>query len=477
MRPGRVLLVLLLIAAALGTSVLFTSRAIRSLHASGFFDATTPGLLSAPPTPPPARARSPHHPKLRRSTNPARRAAASSPRVSDQRSSGLLHLGNLRILLVAGLEVAGGLGLIGVFVIVLLLRRTRRRLSRRYALYELRLSMHDQAKPQDLEDMLESIANIIRVFPAERARNGQPYVALELICGERQDGTEWSLNVRCEARVIAALDGAISAAYPDVRVGRTHAESPVPRTGALRVPGYVMRFRKQRSFVYPLLASGEQLASPPMEQIARAQVALGAASIVRFQLTPTPSFFEEYARRLYKRHEHKLVRQERTGRPAGGLGSTLNRAEMSNAQRTQNRSLFWLEVIIAADSLQACKTVAATVQARRGENRLQRRWMIIRQRLYRRRFPHALGPLIPSMRCLVSAAEAAQLLELPTARIKGVPVRRLTLPRIPLAPEIVRARRPRTAHPTGTPPDRRASTRAQARPNQPPAAHHTRASR
>ena len=216
-----------------------------------------------------------------------------------------------------------------------------------------------------------------------------------------------------------------------------------------------MRFRKERSFVYSLIADGEQEASSPLEQIARAQVAQDAPSIVRFQLTPTPSFFEELARRLYRRHENKLVRQERWGLPEGGLWSTFNRAEMRAAERTQNRSLFWLETVVAADSPDVCKAIAAAVQSRRGENRLHRRWMIIRQRLYRRRFPRALGPLVPSFRTLVSAAEVAHLLELPSARMKGVPVRRLTIPRIPAPPEIVRADRARAARPTQTPTTRR----------------------
>ena len=114
---------------------------------------------------------------------------------------------------------------------------------------------------------------------------------------------------------------------------------------------------------------------------------------------------------------------------------------MRAAERTQNRSLFWLETVVAADTAEACKTVAAAVQSRRGENRLHRRWMIVRQGLYRRRFPRALGPLIPSFRSLVSAAEVAHLLELPSARMKGVPVRRVTIPRIPAPPEVVRGRR------------------------------------
>ena len=149
-----------------------------------------------------------------------------------------------------------------------------------------------------------------------------------------------------------------------------------------------MRFRKERGFIYPLAASGDELSSPPLEAIAHTQVharrALGRALPAH---TARPSVFEELARQLYRRHENKLVRQERWGLPEGGLTSTLNRAEMTNAERTQNRSLFWLELVVAADTRETCKQLAAAVQARRGENRLHRRWMIVRQDLYRRRFP------------------------------------------------------------------------------------------
>ena len=73
----------------------------------------------------------------------------------------------------------------------------------------------------------------------------------------------------------------------------------------------------------------------------------------------------------------------------------------------------------------------------------------IRAGLYRRRFPRALGPLVPSFRTLVSAAEVAHLLELPSARMKGVPVRRVTIPRIPAPPEVTRGHRLRHAGPEG----------------------------
>ena len=127
-------------------------------------------------------------------------------------------------------------------MLMLVARRVWRRGRREYALYELHLSTHDQAKGQDLEDMVESIANIVRAWPAERIRNGQPYLALELICGVAPANggpleMEWSINIRCEPRSASALDGAISATYPDVRLGRIHGEQPRPRPGVLREPG------------------------------------------------------------------------------------------------------------------------------------------------------------------------------------------------------------------------------------------------
>ena len=441
MRAARLLICALAVGGGLGASVLLLPRAVRSLHP----DANP--TLAVPRAPAPAGSvRSLREAHLRQVGESSAHRFSSRARVKP--TDAARRRGSLPLLALVGLELGAGLLLIALVAGILLTSRARRRRTRTYVLYELHLSTHDQAKGQDLEDMVESIANIVRSWPAERARHGQPYVALELICsavdapGTKRE-MEWSINIRCEPETVIALDGAISAAYPDVRLGRLHGEQPRPRLGVLREPGFVMRFRKERSFVYSLIADGEEEASSPLEQIARAQVAQGVPSIVRFQLTPTPSFFEELARRLYRRHENKLVRQERFGLREGGLLSTFNRAEMRAAERTQNRSLFWLETVVAADSRDVCKAVAAAVQSRRGENRLHRRWMTLRQNLYRRRFPHVLGPPIPSFRCLVSAAEVAHLLELPSARMKGVPVRRVTIPRIPAPPEVARGSRPR----------------------------------
>ena len=392
MRPGRLLVCALLAAGGVGVSVLMLGHLSQMLHPFAFRP-FTPQSASLSIT---GKFHRHGTANIGRRARSARVSASARVRRSLSSGSG----GSFALLERAGVECAAGVLLIGVLAMLLVGRRVRRRSRRVYALYELHLSTHDQAKGQDLEDMVESIANIVRAWPADRVRHGQPYIALELICGTAPNAggrleMEWSINIRGEPESVSALDGAISAAYPDVRLGRMHGEQPLPRAGVLREPGYVMRFRKERSFVYSLIADNEEQASSPLEQIARAQVAVAVPSTVRFQLTPTPSYFEELARRLYRRHENKLVRQERWGLPDGGLVSTFNRAEMRAAERTQNRSLFWLEAVVAADTRDACKTIAAAVQSRRGENRLQRRWMIVRQGLYRRRFPRALGPTRP----------------------------------------------------------------------------------
>jgi hypothetical protein len=338
----------------------------------------------------------------------------------------------------AGLVASLLLGFVALGCRHLSLRR-----HREYELYELFLSTHDHAKPQDLEDVVEAIANAIRAWPSERLWRGQPSLAFELICdllGGREDGgeLEWSVNVRCAPSVIVALDGALSAAYPDVRIGRSHGEAPQPRAGRLVTPRHLIRFCKERSFVYPLLAVDDLLASPPIEQIALAQISAGEPSVVRFQLTPTPLFFDALARRSYRRHERHILAARHLGATRHvAMLSTLDRSELISASRTQNRSMFWLEASVAAEQAATCRQIAAVVQARRGENRLRR--IVPATGAQRRRFPRAMTPLIPSPRALVSAAEVAHLLALPSAQMKGVPVRRTTVPRIPAPPQALRA--------------------------------------
>ena len=345
------------------------------------------------------------------------------------------------------LVLAAWLGLLalGVATASTVDRRLRNRLIRRYERYEIKLSMHDDAKPGDLEDMVEAIGAAVRKRYNDRVSDGQPFVALELWHRPSPAGMQWTSCLVCEQGVTRTLEGIIAGAYPDVRVGREFEEQPRPIDAQLDEPRYVMRFRKRRPFIYPLghpvpAATERQAKTTPLtEAIAMTQTALATPSLVRFQLTPASEQLEDRARRRLERHGQRRHHERHHERP-----SALDEAETRSAVEVRHRGMFYLEVQIGSSDWETCNRIAASLVARRGENHLHRRYMVIRQQLYRRRFPTAYPPLIPplSLRNLVSGAELAHLLELPSARMKGVPVRRLTIPRMPAPPDAFRATDP-----------------------------------
>jgi hypothetical protein len=345
-----------------------------------------------------------------------------------------------------GLTAWLGLLTLGAITATTVDRRLRSRLIRRYERYEVKLSMHDDAKPGDLEDMVEAIGAAVRKRYSDRVADGQPFVALELWHRASPVGMQWTPCLVCEEGVARTLEAIIAGAYPDVRVGREFEEKPRPIEAQPDEPAYVMRFRKRRTFIHPLghpasaATQRHGKTTPLTEAIAMTQTSLATPSLVRFQITPASEQLEDRARRRLERHERRQHDEWRRERP-----TALDQAETRSAVEVRHRSMFYLEVQIGSSDWETCNRIAASLVARRGENHLHRRYMVIRQSLYRRRFPNAYPPLLPSLslRNVVSGAELAQLLELPSARMKGVPVRRLTIPRMPAPPDAFRATDPR----------------------------------
>jgi hypothetical protein len=392
-----------------------------------------------------------------RSSNfsPTRPTVAPLP-VSPSRATGRdrsSRLGLRTALTVAA--VSSLIGTVGLLALGALLVKSRidERGRRDYATYEVRLSMHDHAERAQVEQMVEAMANIVRAWPLERARRGQPYFALECHYGCRGDGPgEVLFALRCEPPHAGALRAAIQTAYRDVRLGyHPDHPDPLPLAGRLGEPGCVLRLRKDRTFIYPLydLEDTRSEDPPPLQILARLMSELGRGCSVRVQLTPAHEHVERYARRRFRRHEDRLASSEqRVLRHDAGLRSTLNQQEMRSAAHAQDRAFLWLELQVAADNAQHAKRLTGALTSQRGANRLQRRRMVLREGLYRRRFVRAYPPLLPTLgwgglHALISTAEAARLLTLPGAEMKDVPVRRLALPRLAAPPEIFRcAERP-----------------------------------
>ena len=153
MRPGRLLLCMLLVAGGLGASVLMLGHLSHMLHPLALRPFALP-IASRPVS----KADGHGTAHIARRARSARVLASARVRRGLSSGSG----SSLALLERVGLECAAGVLLIGVLAMLLVGRRVRRRSRRAYALYELHLSTHDQAKGQDLEDMVDSIANIVR---------------------------------------------------------------------------------------------------------------------------------------------------------------------------------------------------------------------------------------------------------------------------------------------------------------------------
>ena len=258
-------------------------------------------------------------------------------------------------------------------------RRLVARRDRTYARYEVHLSAHDETRLEDLEEAVEAIAGIVRADPRERFRTGQPYWAVELHHGPADGGMEWTVCLVCEPRHALAIDHALANAYPDVRIGRAFGDEPVPVEGRLARPAHVARLRKRRLFIHPLgrdrgRSTHVRAAGAPLsELVAQAQLAAGCASTVRLQFLPAPRALESMASSLLAWQENRAARSESWGVREAGLRSPRRLAELRGSERSQHRSLFWFELLIAAEDASAVKQIAAAVSAFRGDNSLRRR--------------------------------------------------------------------------------------------------------
>jgi hypothetical protein len=340
--------------------------------------------------------------------------------------------------------------LLAVAVMVSRLVARRRRV---YELYELHLSLQDEALLGQVVSMVSQLGGAIRISAQRRLVCGQPFFAVETIAVRGATGMQWRIGVRCEPRSVAGIEAHLRACYPDVSLGRVHDQRPTPIAGRMIVPGYLLRLCKARSFVLALgrfAADGQD--GPPLKALATSQMALGQGSVVRLQVTPAPAIAESLARAVY-RQRGAAGRSVANGSGSGGSPVAVTDRQSASAQGTQDQGLFWLEVQVCSNDREECWSVAQALAAAPGANRLQVCRPTLRSVLYRRRFARGLAPLLPalSLRSLVSTVELAHLLELPSAAMKGVAVRRNAVPRLPADTDARRGEQLRPSWPATSP--------------------------
>ncbi|MCL2419500.1 MAG: hypothetical protein FWD04_09420 [Conexibacteraceae bacterium] len=348
--------------------------------------------------------------------------------------------------IVAALEQVGLLLalVLGAALAVLALAVARHQYARRFRVYHpyrINLTANDQTELQSMVQAVGAMGQAVAALPTRLWWSGQPAFGL-LVGYDPREGGEVTLALVCQAEHVSALDGALLKAYPNVRVGFDFEPVYQPMQLRLGVPPALIRLRKRREAFHPIVDIAEELEGieTVLEGLADAMVAQRThPAAVWFCIVPSDSG-AGYLRARHRQTERWRRERERTagGRPAPE--ASVDREEARQSAQIDERSAFYVDIQIAAHDLQTCKMLSGTLQNLPGAmNTLERRPMLLRRWLYRRRFPTFTPPLMMrGQEKLLSGSELAYLMQLPSARLQA-PIRRIPEPRLPAAPGIASA--------------------------------------
>lgn len=241
----------------------------------------------------------------------------------------------------------------------------------------------------------------------------------------------------CPTAVTAAVEAALLGAYPNCRLSASHTK--------LGRPPAMLRLRKRTSFINRMqtLEHYEHPRESPVDRLIGTMVTCAEPAIVQLALTPAPLLFERYAKHLYKRREARLSRERR--RHLFILDpSRVEEQELRGGLQVQHEPLFFADLRVLAASRETCEKIASELRARSAENSLIVRGAALRHpppRMYDRCVRRGEGsPLPPIRRGAYAPAELAALWHLPSVDFAAFPFARISVPRAPAPPTIMRPR-------------------------------------
>jgi hypothetical protein len=362
-----------------------------------------------------------------------RSAVAAAPRWAPVVSTRDRHGGPLDA--AAGVARRLGIGaglLLAPILVCRMVARRRRRVER----YRISVPRSDRPEPERVAAMVEACHRICqRERGLARLFLGQPHLALEWHALPDRAGSDVVFCVVCPPELAPDVDAALSACYPNARLGHTFTGPPIPWGRPVVWDRRMVRLRKGRSSV--LRAAGvagirEGVALP--EAAMAAACARPAAVGVQLRLAPAPRLVERWVRSRLRGRERVLAGEPRRALAGPGLASPLARAELEGALELQHRGAFWSELWVLGDDPAAVRAVAGTLQASAGEAPLVRRrpWLP----LHRRRVAEARPGPMASLN-LLFAPEVAALWRLPSLAA-GLAAERSGIPRLPAPAEVAR---------------------------------------
>ncbi len=319
-----------------------------------------------------------------------------------------------------------------------LARRRRRYVRLRVAAYRI-----DAASAEAIVSLYAALHRLLLERWWRRIWLGQPAVSLEIHYEHstpraRAAGARASfawLAVGCPRDRVAMVESALRVAYANCALR--------PTEWTVEPADCVLRLKKAREFIRRVksLDRFEHERDPPVNRLLTAMAAGGESSCVQLALTPAPSSFERFARRVYRSHEARISR-ERRAHAAIRDRSLLEDVELRGGLDVQHRPLFFAELRILARRRQTCERVASALRADSAENRLVERGTTIRHGLlgvYRRRVARGEGNPLPSLlKGVYATTELASLWHLPSVDYATVPFARDAMPLAPAPPSVYR---------------------------------------
>jgi hypothetical protein len=336
------------------------------------------------------------------------------------------------------------LAILGVAAAVRLRARLRRSAVGQVLCAELRLGRDDQASPYEISKVFDGIAGALRPALVRRPLAGPPTLALKIV----SEGGASSVRFLVQAAPVyhATIAARLRATYPDTRLIpidpqladplalRTIASPTVAVKARLRrarvspVPVDVLRVKKARRWLWAL-ATTKDYEHSLTESLVSVMHGISEPCLLELLLTPAPTVLERYAAHGLRRRERRFMADGAFGPTEPGVDSVVAQKHLRGAVEGVGRAWWWfdLRVVIARGHEPRARQIAGVLQEARGENYLRVRTMRARRRLYAWRSARGLPPLYPAFWSgAVSSAEVASLWHLPTLRLKGVPLRRIS---------------------------------------------------
>ncbi len=335
-------------------------------------------------------------------------------------------------LLAGHLELLPAVAVPAILGLALCFSRASRRRDRRYVRLRVLPYRGEDASADAIVAMFETLHKRLLRRWWRRLLGGQPSIALEAHMGKQA----W-LAVCCPREAQEMVLAALRAAYPNCRL-----ESPVALVGP---PPVLLRLKKERLFINRVKAIDrfEHDRDPFMNRLLRTLAASGSPAFVQLAMTPASIGFERHARRLYRRHEHRISRE----RGEGVLEPRLDRSMVQDAEllgglNVQHRPLFFVDVRVIAGDRSTCERIASALRAEVAENRLVERGTTIRHGLlgiYRERVIRGEGNPLPDKRKgAFASTELAAMWHLPSLDFLSVPLHRCQIPVAPAPAAIMR---------------------------------------